>query len=134
MIMTKMDKIWIATASLLYPETSTHKLLDENGINEQIKKFWPGIDIDMRMLREHLVSTVRRVQNPQNPNAGGSRNRYLFRSEDGISPSIKGKFRLYKGVDSQFDGKEKDGKYHPSREDIETGFQYLVDWYCNFYF
>jgi hypothetical protein len=76
-----------------------------------------------------LVSFINRQADKQNPNRGGSRNRYLFRTIDGKTPSYKGNFRLYKHPDQQYDGMDKTGKTSPMKNALDEKYCYLYDWY-----
>jgi hypothetical protein len=51
------------------------------------------------MLNAHLVSSIDRMADKKNTTRAGSRNRYLFKTNDGIKPDTKGNFRLYKYKD-----------------------------------
>ena len=79
------------------------------------------------------MSWENRQADKTNPARGGSRNRYLFRTEDGVSPSEYGDFRLYKDTDSLHDGKDKTGRINPELNEIPEEYHYLIDWYNNKY-
>ncbi len=131
--MYKKDMIWVATATLIYPQTSpTHLVTEENIVREIARLFQDTIT--PVMLRQHLVSWEKRQQNPNYPPAGGIRDRYLFRTEDGLIPSGRGDYRLYKQIDSQYDGPDKRGPIHPDPNEVQQPYQYLLDWYKSTYF
>jgi len=131
-MITKMDKIWIATASMIKPKTSKKVLVTRDQIEQKISSKW-NTDITPVMINKHLVSWEDRQADKNNPSRGGSRNRYLFRTKDGKTPSANGDFRLYKEIDSKDNGKDKNGKCHPSKKDIPQKYHNLVDWYKNQY-
>jgi hypothetical protein len=132
-IMYKKDIIWIATANLLYPNNSTKELVSEIQIKSEIMKMF-RIKITPVMLRKHLVSWENRQANPKESSMGGGRYRYLFHTKDGITPSTDGKYRLYKKIDKQFDGNDKDGEIHPNPYEIPDNYMFLIDWYEKNYF
>ena len=122
--MTKMNKIWVATASLIYPDIDCNKCVSGSQITSRVARLF-NTEISPVMLNSHLVSSVDRMADKKNPARGGSRNRYLFKTNDGIKPNTKGNFRLYKSKDEKFDGWEKTGKTNPNKEDVEKQFHYL---------
>lgn len=126
--MNKMDQIWVATATLIYPNIECTYLVSGSQIIEQIKAMF-NADITPVMLNAHLVSFIDRHANVQNQNRGGSRNRYLFRTIDGNTPNSNGDFRLFKSRDQQYDGWDKTGKTCPTMEDIDKNYYYLINWY-----
>ncbi|RMI12775.1 MAG: hypothetical protein D6681_06370 [Calditrichaeota bacterium] len=128
-----MDRIWIATASLLYPETSPGRLVSLDEILAEIDRLFPT-EITRVMVTHHLVSWVDRQKDRANPSRGGSRNRYLFRTLDGVTPSGTGKFRLYRAGDARYDGQGKTGKTHPQEEDVPAAYRYLLKWYQEEYY
>ncbi|NNN07022.1 MAG: hypothetical protein HKL90_14085 [Elusimicrobia bacterium] len=136
---TKMDKIWIATATLLRATptpASPATLVDGSQIAAQVRLMW-GHGVTPIMYERHLVSGIDRDVNPKNPAVGGSRNRYLFRTVNGTAHSGAGKFRLYKKADAPFDAKDKTGPHHPDLSEFdETDHLYcpLVVWYLKSYF
>ncbi|MEX2720360.1 MAG: hypothetical protein Q6362_002940 [Candidatus Wukongarchaeota archaeon] len=130
--MTKMDKIWVATASLIYPDVNCKKCISESQITSQVTEMF-NTKITPIMLRVHLVSSMDRMADKKNPARGGSRNRYMFRTNDGIRPYHKGNFRLYKSKDGQYDGWEKVGKTCPRKGDVDKEFHHLIEWYENNY-
>lgn len=131
MSMTKMDKTWIAVASLIYPDASLDKTFSSKDVIAKVDTMFDE-KINYAILNSHLVSSKDRMYDKNNPSRGGSRNKYLFKTIDGNTPHNKGKFRLYKKVDSQYDGFEKTGKICPQKEDINPEY-YLVDWYLDQY-
>jgi hypothetical protein len=131
--MIKMDKIWIAAASLLYPDTSAARLITLKEMLEEINRLFPT-KITPVMITHHLVSWVDRQASKANPAMGGSRNRYLFRTRDGLSPSGRGDFRLYKEMDGRFDGVDKTGRVRPEENQIPPEYFYLLEWHRNDYF
>jgi hypothetical protein len=131
--MEKMSKIWVATATLIFPNTSHLILFTKQQIIDQIDKLW-NTHISLVMLEKHLVSFENRQYDKGHPSRGGSRNRYLFRTSDGFAPDDNGSFRLYKGIDGQYDGKDKTGPYCPLPSKVDPQFQYLIGWYQANYF
>lgn len=131
--MTKMDKIWVATASLIYPEVNCKKYVSGSQITSRVARMF-NTEISPAMMNSHLVSSVDRMADKKNPVRGGSRNRYLFKTNDGIKPYTKGNFRLYKSKDEKYDGWEKTGKINPDKEDVNKEYHYLIEWYVNSYF
>ena len=85
------------------------------------------------MINKHLVSWEDRQADHENPARGGSRNRYLFRTENGSEPSVEGRFRLYKKCDEIYDGEDKNGPSCPQKEKIDTQYYYLINWYEKYY-
>lgn len=130
---TKMDSIWVATAFLIHPDSSQNHLVTFSQIINKIKDLF-GLDITPVMIHKHLVSWEDRMRSVKNPNIGGSRNRYLFKTVDGIHPTSNGNFRLYKISDTQYDGSGKTGKTHPEITDIPDAYHYLIEWYQELYF
>lgn len=131
--MIKMDMIWIAAAMLIYPDTSSRKLITARQIENQVLSFF-NTQITPIMIIKHLVSWEDRDADRSNPSRGGSRNRYLFRSINGTQPSREGKFRLYKSNDLQFDGWDKTGRICPEIDSIPEELRYLFKWYYSCYF
>ncbi len=132
--LTKMDRIWLAVAQLIYPDSSKQVLVNYSQIIQQINSLEPLIQIHPIMVSHHLVSWVDRQADATNPKRGGSRNRYLFRTDDGIKPSCdsSGKYRLYKKDDGCYDGWDKTSKTCPDRKKFP--FPELLDWYNETYF
>jgi hypothetical protein len=131
--MTKMDMIWIAAASLLYPECGSSNTVTRRQIEAQADKLF-GVVLTPVMIDRHLVSLEDRMADVKNPRRGGSRNRYLFKTADGTTPSREGNFRLYKIMDAAHDGQDKTGPTHPAPRSIPTNFLVLIVWYKDHYF
>jgi hypothetical protein len=127
-VMTKMDMIWISVASMIHPDIDDSKTVSRKEIESRIQLLF-GTTITPVMLEKHLVSFEDRQADKANPQRGGSRNRYLFRTVSGREPSSAGHFRLYKKADSKHDGWEKTGKIRPDRSDVPKEFWHLLDWY-----
>lgn len=132
-MMIKTDMIWIATAVLIYPDTLPRKYVSELQIEKEVARLF-DTRITPIMVTKHLVSWEDRQADRVDPRRGGSRNRYLFQTENGTKPSGEGKFRLYKQADGQYDGWEKTGRICPDAESIPSNFHYLVEWYKAQYF
>lgn len=132
-MLTKMDMCWIAAATLIYPRTEVTFLISKEQIDLKVKNLFRE-DITPIMLTHHLVSWQDRQADKSNPGRGGSRNRYFFRTRDGLKPADDGRFRLYKPIDKTYDGKDKTGKSHPDRAEIPHEYHYLLDWYDSEYF
>ena len=77
MAFTRMDRIWVATASLICPNIGSTALVSNDEILNKVNARFP-INITPIMLTEHLVSWVDRQVDKNDPNRGGSRNRHLF--------------------------------------------------------
>ena len=131
--MIKMDMIWIATATLIHPNTSPNHLVTRTQIEDKVANLFE-IKITPIMISRHLVSWKDRDADKYNPKRGGSRNRYLFKTVDGMNPSTDGDYRLYKKYDGQFDGQDKTGRIYPIASEIPSKYQYLIDWYKSQYF
>jgi len=130
--MNKMTKYWVATASLLYPATSPEQLVTRDQIRRQHQELFG--EALTQSLEQQLISWKRRYADNQIPTRGGSRNRYLFRTDDGRTPDPNGRFRLYKISDSDYDGTDKSsGPTCPVREEVQAEFRYLIDWYIASY-
>lgn len=123
--MTKMDMVWIVVATLIFPQTSPGKTVSKKQIDEEVARLF-GMTISPVMITKHLVNSVDRQADKANPQRGGSRNRYLFRGEDG-------RFRLYKTRDHATDAWEKTGPTNPAASAVETKFAELVTWYESAY-
>lgn len=126
--MTKMDMVWVAVASLLHPAANPAATVSRTQIDAQVERLF-GASITPVMLTKHLVSSEARMADEANPSRGGSRNRYLFRTTDGQTPSRDGGFRLWKLTDGVHDGWEKTGPTHPDSTAVAPEFRHLVDWY-----
>lgn len=124
--------IWIAVASLIAPNTSSSRTVTRQAIQVRVAELF-GQSITPVVIDRHLVSSVDRQADRTIPARGGSRNRYLFRTIDGVSPSNQGNFRLYKTTDSRHDGHEKTGKTLPKLAAVATDHQHYVDWYIAHY-
>ena len=131
--MIKMDMIWIAAASLLYPDISQLHLVSRQNIEAQVWRLFSARFTPV-MIEQHLVSWVDRQADKNQPNRGGSRNRYLFKTLDGVSPSKKGDFRLYKRVDEGYDGWDKTGRIRPDIDTIPSEFRHLFEWFETHYY
>lgn len=131
--MTKMDMIWIAVAGLLHPEPSSSKTVTRSQIEAEVLRLF-GASITPVMIEKHLVSWEKRQADKADPRRGGSRNRYLFKTGDGATPSRDGTFRLYKAADAGHDGRDKGGPTHPDPQSIDAGYRHLVSWYEQHYF
>jgi len=128
MPMTKMAMVWTAAASMLHPETAPTKTVTRSEIDATVWKLFEA-SITPVMIECHLVSSEDRMADKNQPQRGGSRNRYLFRTSDGALPSDEGQFRLYKKIDAKYDGWDKTGPMHPDASVIPTKYTHLVEWY-----
>ena len=126
--MTKMDMIWVAAAGLIHPSMTPATTVTRRQIEAKVKALF-GASITPVMVERHLVSSEDRLADKADPRRGGSRNRYLFRTSDGVTPSRTGGFRLYKNADRGHDGLEKTGPTHPAREAVDAKYCDLLDWY-----
>jgi len=126
--MIKMDMIWVATAKLIYPEIACSYLVSQKAIEQEVSRLF-GVRITPVMLKKHLVSWEDRQADRTIPARGGSRNRYLFRTSDGLSPSPDGDLRLCKKIDSKYDGIDKTGRTCPEPDRIPEEYHYLIKWY-----
>lgn len=131
--MYKMDMIWVAAATMIFPKTEATHLITINEILQQVTNLFDE-QIHQVMIDKHLVSWEDRMADKSNPSRGGSRNRFLFRNLDGYSPNGAGDFRLYKDQDNRFDGLDKTGPVHPKRVRVPQDFHYLIEWYEKKYF
>jgi hypothetical protein len=129
--MSDMDKLWIATASLLHPATAPDHLVTVPQIRIEYQRLFGG-SLSTTLV-QHLVSWKPRNIDKDNPSRGGSRNRYFFRTDDGATPSPNGGYRLYKSPDITFDGVGKDGPTCPRVGGIGEQFHFLRDWYLSDY-
>jgi uncharacterized membrane protein len=130
--MTKMDMIWIAVASLIAPNTLSSRTVTRQAIQARVAELF-GESVTPVVIDRHLVSSVDRQADRAIPTRGGSRNRYLFRTIDGVSPSDRGNFRLYKTADARHDGHEKTGKTLPEVAAVSVEHQHYLDWYVTYY-
>jgi hypothetical protein len=130
--MTKMNMIWIAVASMIYPESSSNRTVTRHEIQDRVTSLF-GESITPIMVDRHLVSWEDRQADREIPQRGGSRNRYLFRTVTGCIPSREGRFRLYKFADGAHDGWEKTGPACHNAADIDSEFLYLLNWYLQSY-
>jgi hypothetical protein len=130
--MTKMDMVWVAVASLLHPETNASRTVTRGEIETHVAKLF-GAVITSIMIERHLVSSVGRMADKDQPQRGGSRNRYLFKTSDGKAPSNGGRFRLYKQTDAEHDGWDKTGPTHPEESAISSDHRHLIEWYMRQY-
>lgn len=132
--MTKMDMVWVATASLLHPNTASASTVTREQIESEVNRlFGANIDIPRVLIDRHLVSFEDRQADRTIPERGGSRNRYLFRTEDGRLPSRQGRFRLYKAFDATHDGGDKSGPTRPKPTNIDAQHHHLISWYDDIY-
>ena len=122
--MTKMDMIWVATANLLHPNTAASFTVTKSQIEAEVSALF-GESITPVMIERHLVNSVDRMADKDQPQRGGSRNRYLVRNGD--------QYRLYKRIDVTTDAWDKTGPTHPERTAIDQQYVYLVDWYQSTY-
>lgn len=131
--MTDMDKLWVTVAKLVYPVTHNNHLVDTAKIGKEYQSLFD--DKISASLISHLVSWKARNLDKENPSRGGSRNRYFFRTDDGMNPSFNGGggYRLYKNTDSLFDGEGKDGPTCPREDKIPEEFRFLRTWYLHDY-
>jgi hypothetical protein len=127
-----MDMVWAAVASMLHPETSSSRTVTRSEIEATVEKLFVA-SITPVMVERHLVSSEDRMADKEQPQRGGSRNRYLFRTSDGTMPARDGRFRLYKNADAKYDGWEKTGPTHPDASAIPTEYRHLVEWYAGKY-
>ena len=123
--MTKMDMVWIAVATLIRPETASSVAVSKDEIDKQVYALFQT-HITPVMIATHLVNSIDRQADTQNPRRGGSRNRYLATNPDG-------RFRLYKKSDQHTDAVDKTGPFHPSVTNIDRKFEELVSWYRTSY-
>ena len=126
--MTKMDMVWIAAASTLHPETTSSKTVTRGDIERTVSRLF-GTSLTTVMIERHLVSSEDRMADKDQPQRSGSRNRYLFRTVDGRTPSREGRFRLYKLADAKYDGWERTGPTHPDVAVVRPEHRHLVEWY-----
>lgn len=126
--MTKMDMVWVAVASLLHPDTNASKTVTRAEIDREVSKLF-GAPLTAVMIERHLVSSEDRMADRDQPQRGGSRNRYLFRTSNGTTPARDGRFRLYKTTDATYDGWEKTGPTHPDPAAISLEYKPLIEWY-----
>jgi len=130
--MIKMDMIWVATAKLIFPATSPSRLVSRMEIEQEVSRLF-NAKITPVMVEKHLVSWEDRQADTAVKTRGGSRNRYLFRTTDGLLPSKDGDFRLCKQMDGKYDGVDKTERTNPEISDILEKYHYLVEWYESIY-
>ena len=123
--MTKMDMVWVATATLLHPNTNSSLTVTRSQIEDEVNALFDE-SITPVMIERHLVNSVDRMADKKQPQRGGSRNRYLVQSGD--------RYRLYKRADTCSDAWDKTGPTHPARENVTQGFLPLIDWYESNYY
>ena len=123
-----MDMVWVAVASLLHPETTALRTVTRSEIESQVLKLF-GATLTTVMIERHLVSSEDRMADKEQPQRGGSRNRYLFRTSNGTTPTRDGRFRLNKAADAMYNGWEKTGANHPDLEAVSPEYKPLLEWY-----
>ena len=79
--MTKMDMVWIAVASCIYPDVRSGRTVSKKAIDDKVKQLFE-VEISPAMINQHLVGSVDR-QARKGGYGGGSRNRYLSKGENG---------------------------------------------------
>ena len=124
--------IWLATANLIYPNVAPTCLASADQIEKEILRLFQAT-ITPIQLDTHLVSWKDRNSDIEKPKRGGDRSRYLFKTEDGLTPSDNGNFRLYKSLDDKYDGVEKVGTTFPDKTKVPIQFHNLIDWYLKSY-
>jgi hypothetical protein len=124
-LMTKMDMVWVAVASLIHPETNADYVVSKQDIDRSVSHLF-NVSITPVMIEKHLVNSEDRQADKSNPSRGGSRNRYLAKADRG--------YRLYKSRDRDSDAWDKTGPTHPDPNNLNPEFIYLVDWYQTDYF
>lgn len=122
--MTKMNMIWIAVAKILHSRSALS--VTKSDIDRVVDELFQA-EITPVMINVHLVASEDRQADKNNPQRGGSRNRYLSREIDGT-------FRLYKKSDEAHDGFDKTGPTHPSVDSLPDEYKHLVDWYKKEYY
>lgn len=128
-----MDMIWAAAANLIHPSVAQTTLVTADNIITEVSRIWAET-ITRVMLEKHLVSWEDRQADTSNPSRGGSRNRYLFRTSNGVDPDPGGNFRLYKRSDSTHDGWDKSGPPCPQQQNVDPAYQHLIQWYQHNYY
>ncbi|MCO6414088.1 MAG: hypothetical protein J5I92_15220 [Thiogranum sp.] len=123
--MTKMDMVWVATANLLHPNTQAIFTVTKSQIEAEVDTLF-GASITPVMIERHLVNSVDRMADKDQPQRGGSRNRYLVRNG--------GEYRLYKRIDQSTDAWEKTGPTNPDKTRVDQQFVHLIDWYEGSYY
>ena len=118
--MTKMNMVWIAVATLIYPDTSTDRRVSKAKIDARVRKLFQTT-ITPVMITHHLVASEDRQRDRRDPRRGGSRNRYLTKHDD--------RYRLYRLSDRPNDGLDKTGPCCPPIGDVTQEFRHLVQWY-----
>ncbi|RKG69785.1 HNH endonuclease [Corallococcus sp. CA054B] len=129
--MKKIDGFWLAAASLLYPPTEPARLISLDQITRRYEELFGRAPTPS--LEQSIISWKQRYVDRARPSQGGSPKRYLFRTDDGSTPSPRGRFRLYKTSDSAHDGQGKNGATCPGMEEIPKRYHYLVKWYLKHY-
>ena len=124
--MTKMDMVWVAVATLLHPRTTASAFVRKSQIDSKVMELF-GKTITPVMINKHLVNSEDRQADRANPSRGGSRNRYLVKTEDGA-------FRLYKHRDGVRDAWDKTGPTHPEPNNLDSEYREIVAWYESEYF
>ena len=120
-----MDMVWVATANLLHPNAEATFTVTRSQIEVEVDRLF-GEPITPVMIERHLVNSIDRMADKDQPQRGGSRNRYLVRSGEG--------YRLYKRTDTATDAWNKTGPTHPDRTKIDHQFVDLIDWYEGNYY
>ena len=123
--MTKMDMIWVATANLLHPNAASSRTVTRSQIEAEVNELFSE-SITRVMIERHLVNSVDRMADKDQPQRGGSRNRYLVSNGEG--------YRLYKRSDFVSDAWEKTGPTHSDSEKVDQKFLPLIDWYESGYY
>ncbi len=123
--MTKMDMVWIAVAKILYPNTAVNMTVSKAQIDDKVSKLFDKT-ISPVMIQKHLVNSEDRMADKNNVQRGGSRNRYLVRTNDA--------YRLYKREDASTDAWDKTGPCHPNRKKIDEKYHCLLDWHEKNYY
>ena len=118
--MTKMNKVWIAVATLIYPDTRPDRVVTKDQIDARVRRLF-DTTITPVMITHHLVASEDRQRDPGNPRRGGSRNRYLTKHGH--------RYRLYRLSDQPNDGLDKTGPCCPPGDAVPPDYRHLVHWY-----
>ena len=118
--MTKMNMVWVAVATLIYPDTRLTRLVSKEEIDARVQELFQT-DITPVMITHHLVASEDRQRDHRKPRRGGSRNRYLAKQGD--------RYRLYRLSDQPNDGLDKTGPYCPAADHVAADYRYLIQWY-----
>ena len=118
--MTKMNMVWIAVATLIYPDPRPNRHVSKEQIDARVRKLFQT-SITPVMITHHLVASEDRQRDRRDPRRGGSRKRYLTKHDD--------RYRLYRLSDQPYDGLDKTGPCCPSIDDVAEEFRHLVQWY-----